>query len=592
MREWVPSLGARYHRGATSFRVWAPAYRAVDLIVDGGARPLASDGCGYWSGVFDDLHPGALYKYRLDGREEQTYPDPASRFQPHGVHGPSQVVDADAFTWTDQGWQPPPLERLVFYELHVGTFTPEGTFRGVLDRLPYLRDLGVTAIELMPLADFPGERNWGYDGVALFAPARCYGRPDSLRALVNAAHEHGLAVFLDVVYNHLGPDGAYLNVFSPHYFTERHQSPWGCGVNLDGPYSKEVRRLFIENALYWIHEYHVDGLRLDATHALQDDSPTHFLAELTTTVRERSGRPVLHVAEDHRKLPQMLRPVAAGGWGLDAVWADEFHHQARVHTAHDAEGYYAKFSGTPDDLAATVRQDWFARGPEQFVFCIQNHDQVGNRADGARLNHEVDAATYRALSALLLLAPQTPLLFMGQEWAASSPFLFFTDHREELGRMITEGRRNEFRDFAAFADPSRRAAIPDPQALETFERSRLVWEEAERAPHAAMRRLYQRLLRLRHRRCGGEPAPSWSAAALDGHTVLLSIGALTAVVRLSGSGSVVVPGAGTWRDIALTTEDPDVTDDTRPIRIDTAAPFTVHFERPGAVVLAGLTFAA
>jgi maltooligosyltrehalose trehalohydrolase len=353
-----------------------------------------------------------------------------------------------------------------------------------------------------------------------------------------------------------------------------------------------VRRLFIENALHWVHEYHVDGLRIDATHALQDDSATHFLAELTTTVRERSGRPVLHVAEDHRRLPRMLRPVAEGGWGLDAVWADEFHHQVRVHTAHDSEGYYAKFSGTTDDLVATMRQDWYSRGPGQFVFCIQNHDQIGNRADGARLNHEVDAATFRALSVLLLLAPQTPLLFMGQEWAASSPFLFFTDHHAELGRMVTEGRRNEFRDFAAFADPSRRAAIPDPQAPETFARSRLVWEEAERPPHAGVRRLYQRLLHLRARQPHGDAAPPWSAAALDAHTVRLTVGALTAIVRLSGSGPVVVPGAGsTWRDIAVTTEDADVTDDARPIRIDTAAPFTVHFERPGAVVLTGLAFA-
>ena len=404
----------------------------------------------------------------------------------------------------------------VFYELHVGTFTPEGTFRGVLERLPYLKNLGITAIELMPVADFPGNRNWGYDGVALFAPARCYGEPGDLRALVDAAHQHGLAVYLDVVYNHLGPDGAYANVFSPHYFTDRHQSPWGSGVNLDGPHSAEVRRFFIENALHWVHEYHIDGLRLDATHAMQDDSPVHFLAELTTTVREQSGRPVLFVAEDHRNLARMLRPVAAGGWGIDAVWADDFHHQARVHVAHDHEGYYADFTGRAEDLATTLRQGWFFSGqhstflggprgsdpsglsPKQFVVCIQNHDQIGNRADGARLHHEVDEGTFRALSTLLLLLPQTPLLFMGQEWAASSPFLFFTDHADDLGRKVTEGRRQEFSAFAAFADPARRAAIPDPQDPRTFARSRLQWDEAERDPHARMRRLYQRLLEIRH----------------------------------------------------------------------------------------------
>jgi maltooligosyltrehalose trehalohydrolase len=464
MRDWRPSLGACYEGGTTTFRVWAPDHASIDLVVEGSLaqpstpdiRPLAQEPCGYWSGAFGDLPSGTLYRYRLDGRDDQVFPDPASRFQPRGVHGPSQVVDPYAFRWTDRDWRAPWLDRTVFYELHVGTFTPPGTFRGAIERLPYLKDLGITVLELMPVADFPGERNWGYDGVALFSPARCYGDPADLKALVDAAHQHGLAVYLDVVYNHLGPDGAYANAFSTYYFTEAHQSPWGRGVNLDGAWSSEVRRFFIENALHWVHEYHIDGLRLDATHALQDDSPVHFLAELTTTVRERSERPVTFVAEDHRNLASMLRPVAAGGLGLDGVWADDFHHQARVHVAHDREGYYADFTGNAEDLATTLRQGWFFRGqrsihlgeargsdpaglsPPQFVFCIQNHDQVGNRADGARLNHEVDESTFRALSTLLLLVPQTPLLFMGQEWGASSPFLFFTDHGDDLGRRVTE----------------------------------------------------------------------------------------------------------------------------------------------------------
>jgi maltooligosyltrehalose trehalohydrolase len=619
MREWRPSLGAQYEAGTTTFRVWAPEHTSVDLVIEGrpGCRPLSTESCGYWSATFDDLPPGTLYRYRLDGQDDRVFPDPASRFQPQGVHGPSQVVDPSPFRWNDSAWQTPPLERAIFYELHVGTFTPEGSFRGAIERLPYLKDLGVTAIELMPVGDFPGERNWGYDGVAIFAPARAYGQPDDLRALVDAAHRLGLAVYLDVVYNHMGPDGAYANAFSAHYFTDRHRSAWGRGVNLDGPRSTEVRRFFIENALHWIREYHIDGLRLDATHALQDDSPLHFLAQLTTTVRAEAGQPVVFIAEDHRNLAHMLLPVDQGGWGIDAVWADDFHHEARVHTAHDQEGYYADFSGAAEDLAATLRQGWFFRGqhsahlgeargtdphplsPKQFVFCIQNHDQIGNRAKGERLNHQVDEATFRALTALLLLAPETPLLFMGQEWAASSPFLFFTDHNEELGHKVTEGRRQEFSAFAAFADPAQRASIPDPQCADTFLRSRLRWDEVQQEPHARMHRLYQRLLRLRAA-SGVLPAArrgDYDARALDEHTLMLILrrGAvaseddLTVFVRLSGAGAIAAPGAGpTWRDIALTTEDPDVAPMPMPMQVDTAAPFTVRFARPGAIVFRGL----
>ena len=627
MREWRPFVGAWPGAGTTTFRVWAPDHSSVDLVIETnvgagfsrpGIYPLTAESSGYWSGAFSDLGPGTLYRYRLDGRGGQTFPDPASRFQPHGVHGPSQVVDPARFGWTDREWRTPPLESAVFYELHVGTFTPQGTFRGVIERLPYLKDLGVTAIELMPVADFAGDRNWGYDGVALFAPARCYGQPEDLQALVDAAHQHGLAVYLDVVYNHLGPDGAYANAFSTHYFSDRHESPWGKGVNLDGPHSSEVRRFFIENALHWVHEYHVDGLRLDATHAMQDDSPTHFLAELTTTVREQASRPAIFVAEDHRNLAQMLRPIQDGGWGIDAVWADDFHHEVRVHAARDHEGYYADFTGNIEDIATTLRQGWFFRGqysrhsgeargtdpaglsPKQFVICIQNHDQIGNRATGDRLNHEVDEASFRALSTLLLLAPQTPLLFMGQEWAASTPFLFFTDHADELGRKVTEGRRQEFGAFAAFADSASREAIPDPQDPATFERSRLQWDEVQRSPHAGIHRLYQRLLEVRVT-SAGVARERYDVRTLDEHSLMLTLRRhaeasehdLTAIVRLCGCGAVAVPGAGpTWRSLVLTTEDPDVTNVPSPIRIDTAAPFTVHFKRPGAVILRGLAFAA
>ena len=607
-------LGAWRDGAFTRFRVWAPDRTRVDLVITGSggtreSRPLERDRNGYWNGAFDDVEAGALYRYRLDGSDGMAFPDPASRFQPQGVHGPSQVVDPSRFPWTDHDWRPPRREDLVFYELHVGTFSPDGTFRGAMERLPYLAQLGVTALELMPVGDFPGERNWGYDGVAIFAPARCYGTPDDLRRLVDAAHQHGLAVFLDVVYNHFGPDGAYANAFSRHYFTDRHQSPWGQGVNLDGSHSREVRSFFIANALHWIREYHVDGLRLDATHALQDDSPRHFLQELSETVRACAGRPIVIVAEDHRNLATMLRPAAEGGWGLDAVWADDFHHQVRVHVAGDREGYFEDFTGSAEDLAATIRQGWFYTGqpsqhmhtrrgtdpsrldPRQFVVCVQNHDQVGNRADGARLNHHVDAATFRAASALLLAVPETPLLFQGQEWATSAPFLFFTDHDEELGRKVTEGRRGEFAAFRSFADPELRERIPDPQCAATFERSRLPWGELERSEHASMLRLYQRLIGLRATAGPLRDASRarYDARALDDATVAVvrrdAHEQIVVVVRLTGAGEVIVP-AGSGARLLLTTEDDDVAPDPRPIALalrDGQA--ELRFARPGAAIL-------
>ena len=616
---FTPTLGALFDGAGTTFRVWAPDHDRVDLVVENAAadaiRALEREPSGYWSGRFEDLRPGTWYRYRLNGKHDQVYPDPASRFQPEGVHGPSQVIDPSSFQWSDAAWRPPSLGELVFYELHVGTFSPAGTFRGALERLPDLVDLGVTAIELMPVADFPGCRNWGYDGVALFAPARCYGCPDDLRALVDAAHARGLAVFLDVVYNHLGPDGAYANAFSPHYFTEAHRSPWGRGVNLDGPLSAEVRRFFIENAMHWLREYHIDGLRLDATHAMQDESPRHFLAELTSTIHADSERPAIVVAEDHRNLAQLLLPIERGGYGVDGVWADDFHHQARVHTAGDCEGYFVDYTGSTTDLAVTMRQGWFFTGqhsphldcprgsdptplePHQFIICIQNHDQIGNRADGARLNQEIDLATYRALTALLLLAPQTPLLFMGQEWAASTPFLFFTDHHEELGISITQGRRAEFAAFTAFADPERRLRIPDPQAGDTFERSRLAWDERTREPHAGTLRLHRALLSLRRtgrawREVGRD---SYAASAPGEHTVMVTLAngrtagdEYVVVARVSGCGTVTIPGAGS---LVLTTEDSDFAADPQAVSIlaTTAADGTqqtaIHFARPGAVVL-------
>ena len=594
------------------FRVWAPKRSRVDVIIesDGGTsmHPLTRATDGTFSAFIAGITAGNRYRYRLDG--EGAYPDPTSRFQPEGVHGPSEVVDASRFEWSDTTWQGVRLDELVVYELHVGTFSPRGTFDGLLERLAYLRDLGVTAIESMPVADFPGARNWGYDGVALFAPARCYGRPDDLRRVVDAAHRLGLGVLLDVVYNHLGPDGNYLECFSPYYFSQRHQTPWGAAVNLDGPHSEMVRAFFIENALHWVHEYHVDGLRFDATHALIDDGPRHFLAELSSRVRSSvSGRNVVLIAEDHRNLSHMVRSEAEGGWGLDAVWADDFHHQMQRALAGDREGYYEDYSGSVADVATTLRRGWFFCGeysthlrrprgtdpsglaPQHFVICLQNHDQVGNRAFGERLHHQIDLAAYRAATVLLLCAPQTPLLFMGQEWAASAPFLFFTDHDAKLGKLITAGRRREFKSFAAFADATVRERIPDPQAAATFERSRLNWSESVQEPHASTLRLYQELLALRH----AEPARQGSrrndfdvTVAADGALLGRRVAAgstLVAVVQLLGAGAVRLNEPGRFEQV-LSTEDQRFAADPQPVRIAPAGDALVlHFTRPGAVIL-------
>jgi 1,4-alpha-glucan branching enzyme len=623
---WQPALGAWPEPGGTHFRVWAPAAKGVDVVLEDGASAPAThaltkgeEGC--FGGVVEDAVAGQLYRYLIDGRGP--YPDPASRFQPDGVHGPSEIIDPGQFPWSDRNWRGVPPEALIFYELHVGTFSPEGTFAGVMERLPVLRDLGITALELMPVADFAGDRNWGYDGVALFAPARCYGRPDDLRRLVDRAHELGLAVYLDVVYNHLGPDGAYLSRFSPYYFSPRHQTPWGKAVNLDGEHSDMVRRFFIENALHWVREYHIDGLRLDATHALIDDSPRHFLAELSAHVHGAAGRDVLVIAEDNRNLSHAIKPQADGGWGLDGVWADDFHHQMRRCLAGDCEGYFRDFTASISDLATIARRGWLYcgqysehfQGPRgtdptgiplhKFIICLQNHDQVGNRATGDRLHHHIRPATYRAAAALLLCVPETPLLFMGQEWAATTPFLYFSDHNRELGKRITAGRRNEFRHFSAFSDPEARQHIPDPQALSTFMASRLDWSEPDREAHRSVLQLYRALLHLRRTEPALQSADGapFEVAACEDALVLLrrpvagtKARVLLAVIQLRGAGVVdlqstdIAPqlrqlGVRAW-EVVLSTEEPRFCPDPVPILADTSEPApSVAFRRPGALIL-------
>ena len=595
-----PGLGAVVAGGATRFRVWAPGADRVETLIEGrGVHPLSPSGGGHHEAVIPGVGPGALYRLRVDGRGP--FPDPASRAQPEGVHGPSMVIDPSAFGWTDAAWPGVSLRDLVIYELHVGTFSPAGTFAGAAALLPALRELGVTAIELMPLADFPGRRSWGYDGVSLFAPARCYGTPDDLRRLVDEAHRLGLGVLVDVVYNHLGPDGNHLAAISPHYFTHRHQTPWGDAINYDGEGSEGARDFVAENALHWIREYHVDGLRLDATHAIVDDSPLHVLAELVARVRAEAGRPALIIAEDERNLVTLIRQPGDGGMGLDAVWADDFHHQVRARLAGDRDGYFADFSGAVEPLAETLRRGWLFTGQlsrfhgaprgtdpaglprERFVVCVQNHDQVGNRAFGDRIHQGIDAAAWRAAVALLLLTPETPLLFQGQEWAASTPFLYFTDHEPALGRLVTEGRRREFARFTAFADPATRERIPDPQADATFEASRLRWEERSREPHASSLRLHRALLSLR--RTALTPRfDRFDAVAVPPGGLLLRIGELAAAVWLEGRGEVEVSGVGAR--VLLSTEDPAFAIEPEPVEIVRSEGATrLRFGRPGALVL-------
>lgn len=517
---WNPSLGATLRDGGVFFRVWAPDLGRVEVAFYENMRasrvnPLTPEDGGYWSGFVAGAGAGTLYMFRLDGHRDR--PDPASRHQPAGVHGPSMVVDP-AWNWTDDHWRGVPPENLIIYELHVGTATEAGTFDALIERFPGLRELGITAIEIMPVADFPGERNWGYDGVDLYAPARAYGGATGLKRLVDAAHAEGLAVLLDVVYNHLGPSGNYLREYARSYFTGRHHTPWGDTLNFDGQGSHAVRTFFIENALSWAHEYHIDGLRLDATQEILDDSPEHVLQELVRRVRDSlpPERSFVIFAEDGRNEARLARPPSDGGYGLDGMWADDFSHVVRVTLTGEQEGYFYAYQGGASELVATLRQGWLYQGqpdphtgkprgtpapdlpPSSFVYAIQTHDHVGNRAFGERLNHDVSPAAYRAASALLLLAPYVPLLFMGQEWAASSPFLFFTDHDAELGRLVTAGRRKDYEHFAAFHG----AGVPDPQALETFRRSKLRWEEQTAHPHAPIRWLYRDLIALRRQ----EPA--------------------------------------------------------------------------------------
>ena len=508
----IPELGAiPLDDGRARFTVWAPRRRVVEVMLDSGTFPLERGEGGYFRGTVR-APPGTRYRFRLDGGE--AFPDPASRFQPEGPHGPSQVVDPSRFPWTDASWRGPALEGQVLYEIHIGAFSPEGTWQAAARELPELADLGVTAVEVMPVADFPGEFGWGYDGVGLFAPVALYGTPDDFRAFVDRAHALGLAVVLDVVYNHVGPDGSYLARYSEDYFTGRYTNPWGRAVNYDGDNSAAVREWVAANAAYWAAEFHIDGLRLDATDQIFDSSPEHIVTSLARSMRAAAaGRRTFIVAENEARDARLARPSERGGYGLDALWNDDFHHAARVALTGRKEACFRDFRGTPQELLSAAKHGFLFQGqrsrhaagrrgtsardlhPARFVNYLENHDQTSNAPRGARIHQLASPGDYRALTALLLLAPGTPLLFQGQEFASSSPFCFFAAHREPLRARVREGRFRYLARVASLPESEVPAYYPDPGDRSAFDRAKL--DFAERQSHAGLYRMHKDLLRLR-----------------------------------------------------------------------------------------------
>lgn len=512
-------FGAEYRPGeGVRFRIWAPNANHVTVCLTGQngelALPMGRATDGWFELITDRASRGAGYQFQIDSGLK--VPDPASRFQPGDVHGPSEVIDPAEFEWTDDSWLGRPWADAVMYELHVGTFTPEGTFAGIEKRLDYLAHLGVTAIELMPLSDFPGRRNWGYDGVLPFAPDSSYGRPSDLKRLIQAAHARGLMMFLDVVYNHFGPEGNYLRSYSPQFFTGRHHTPWGEAINFDGPESRTVRDFFIQNALYWLTEYHFDGLRFDAVHAILDDSRPDILTELAQTVRAAttSNRHVHLVLENDNNAARYLAPEKKL---YNAQWNDDIHHALHVSLSGESNGYYGDYVREPVRRVARCLTEGFdyqgasspfrdgaRRGepslhlpPTCFVSFLQNHDQVGNRAFGDRILKVADLCAVKAAMTVLLLAPSPPLLFMGEEFGAKTPFLFFCDFEGDLARAVREGRQKEF-SFSCRKDASSKSVeVPDPNAEETFLQSKLDWDSAGNGEHSEWSRFYRELLQLR-----------------------------------------------------------------------------------------------
>ena len=529
--------------GTTRFRLWSPGAQRVELWLEEPGRAVAMprDAGGWAEYVTSEAPAGTRYRYRIDG--ETLVPDPAARFQPGDVHGPSEVIDPLAYAWADTAWAGLPPERLVFYELHAGAFTAAGTFEGAAERLDHLTSLGVTAVELLPVADFPGRWGWGYDGVLLFAPESTYGRPEALKALVDACHARGLAVFLDVVYNHFGPEGNYLHRYAPDFFSARHRTLWGDGINYDGLGSAIVRAFMIHNALYWLEEFHLDGLRLDAVNAIVDESATHLLVELGRAVADGPGRErrVHLVLENGANQARYLAREEGRRPLYQAQWNDDLHHPLHALLTGEAGGYYEDYQPPLPHLGRCLTEGFAFQGersryrdgargepsadlpPTAFVAFLQNHDQIGNRALGERITALTGPEAARAATAVVLLSPSLPLLFMGEEWAAPEPFLFFSDLGPDLAPLVAEGRRREFARFPEFAGPRARMRIPDPQDERTFARSVLDWRRTARTPCREWIDFHRTLLDVRSREImpllSGEPVPE-TRWALLGETAL------------------------------------------------------------------------
>jgi len=553
------------------FEVWAPLARSVAVQVGDSSYPMEKTGSAWWKAEIANARPGQDYGFLVDGGH--AIPDPRSAWQPKGVNGLSRILDHTSFSWTDRNWQAKPLSSAVIYELHVGTFTAEGTFKSAIERLDYLHELGITHVELMPVNEFSGPWGWGYDGVDLYAPHHAYGTPDDLKKLVNACHAKGLAVLLDVVYNHFGPAGNYLGKFGP-YLTEAYKTPWGAAVNLDHEGSHEVRRFFIDNALMWLRDYHFDGLRLDAVHAFMDRSALHFLEQLSCEVdalAAQRGRHLVLIAESDLNDPRIVRSREAHGYGINAHWNDEFHHALHGVLTGETNGYYEDF-GLLEQLAKSLRHAYVYDGNysshrdrvhgrpigglpgDRFVVFSQNHDQIGNRAQGERLSQLISVGRQKIAAALVLTSPFVPMLFQGEEFGSSSPFLYFSQHDPELGKKVSEGRKNEFGAFGW--DPDE---VPDPQDKSSFERSKLRWDEVTQEPHASLLNWYKKLIALR-REHGGltdgqlnlmdvkfDERAKWLVVNRSGVEVAFNLAADRQAVPISGTGRHVLSAEEGWQ---------------------------------------------
>jgi len=524
----VYPIGAEMSEGGVHFRVWAPKTESLEVIIDNAAFALQREEKGYFSGLIKEAGANTRYHFRLNGND---YPDPASRYQPEGPSGPSQVIDPTSFVWTDQTWTGPSPLGQVIYEMHIGTFTSEGTWASAQRELQELADLGITMIEMMPINEFSGAFGWGYDGVNLYAPAHIYGHPHDLKSFIDHAHAIGISVILDVVYNHFGPKDNTILFFSDDYISHKHKTDWGKPINFDNNNAEQVREFFINNALYWIQEYHFDGLRIDAIQNIYDFSAKHILAEMTKELREQAApKKIYMVGENEEQFPQFFNPFEADGYGLDALWNDDFHHTAKVRLTGHNEAYYCDYLGKPQEFISALKYGFLYQGQwyvwhkkyrgakcleaaySCFIHFIQNHDQIANSAYGLRIHQISDPGNLRALTAVLLLGPATPLIFQGQEFAASAPFYYFADYPDDMAELVFQGRKEGFKKFATIALPEIQALLLSPSHLDTFQKCKL--DLNERNTHSQAYQLHKDLLKLRK----NDPVFN-SLSSLDGSVI-------------------------------------------------------------------------